>query len=331
MELVFPDGKGKLDRIGRSAFGHCKNLRRMNKLPAGLTKLDEHAFNQCERIEGELIIPSSIERVGTACFGHCYSITSVVFEPSSATLELRHGSFRHCTGLTTAVLPQKLSLIPGYCFEGCTALVDIPIPGTVQIIQMKAFYHCSSLQSVDLPENVTSILAGAYAECTALSSVTIRASSLPPRFILFVPNPSLILRTFIPNIFQGCPALSSFQIYPWQWPCLFAAMQNDPSFIFKFLRDYHYQMDRYVQWNEHRRTTSIITVPSSAVMTVTATAMPTTAQISIEISGPLENNSISSNRDDDNDTDEPQTTGTTSPVVEVIIIVLYLIYVIFRF
>ena len=242
VELVFPHGS-KIIRIGKHAFAYCKNLRRINKLPVGLEKLDYHAFNHCERIEGMLIIPYSVAQVCFSCFGYCASITSVVFEPAPPTttpadVDLQQRVFEYCIGITTVQLPKFLRAIQFCCFEGCTALVDIPIPGTVLDVSIRSFNGCSSLQSIDLPESVTAIHEKAYMNCTALESVTIRhASSSLERF--------LRLDT---NIFQGCTALSIIRIHPWLFPKLLQSMYNDPNFLFQFMRDYHSQMDQYVQW-----------------------------------------------------------------------------------
>ena len=71
------------------------------------------------------------------------------------------------------ILPDGLTSIGDYAFDGCSSLTSITIPNTVTSIGDYAFIHCSSLTSVTLGNSVTSIGKEAFKDCSSLTSITI--------------------------------------------------------------------------------------------------------------------------------------------------------------
>ena len=231
VEIVYPEGKNsKLLRIDRLAFQNCYNLQLMNPFPDGLMELGKYAFSDCWSLQGRITIPSSILFVRGLCFAGSKAITSVVFESSTATttvLELEDYIFQFCKELLSVRLPNNLTVISRGCFDGCCLLIDVPIPRTVRTIRFGAFENCA-LSAVDLPERVIAIAGEAYCGCSSLVSVTIRSSSSNIQFG--------------DNIFDGCSSLSIIKVYPWHFPKIFASMQRDSLFIYKFFHKYQYQI-----------------------------------------------------------------------------------------
>ena len=213
-----------LRTIGERAFQCCTILRRINELlnQGGVIRLGKMAFDGCESIERELIIPSSVLWVGEWCFCECTSITSVVFEPSmtGAVVVIEQKAFFQCTELSSATLPPTLERIPRYCFGRCDALINVPIPPNVVELEIRSFRWCTSLPSIDLPESVDAIGEETFQNCTALTTVTIRTKSFELRMG--------------DNIFGGCPALRTIQMYPWHWGKLLTSMKNDATFLDNF-------------------------------------------------------------------------------------------------
>ena len=225
IELVFAENSC-LTEIGWCAFQGCKNLQRMNAFPVGLLRLRQSAYGGCVSLPGELLIPCTVVRVDRFCFQKCGRITSVVFHnnptPSANPVELGRCVFAYCRELQSAQLPQNIVLIPEYAFYACTSLLNIPLPLSVEEIEDYAFYRCFSLQSINLPERTIRIGDQAYKNCTSLEQVTIRA----------------IEAHYGQDVFTNCPALSTIQVFPSLWTQLFESMQNDPSFLFHFVRKY---------------------------------------------------------------------------------------------
>ena len=153
-------------------------------------------------------------------------------------------------------LPQNMVSLPIGCFRGCCSLIYIPIPVKVRYICYESFKGCTSLTSIDLSENIELIETEAYANCTSLVRVTIRSSSLNLRIG--------------EHVFGGCSALSSMTVFPSVWSQLFESMNNEgpPNFIYKFLRDYHYQIHRLIEW---KKADGTVLGPSSSVSFINAT------------------------------------------------------------
>ncbi|MBR6189964.1 MAG: leucine-rich repeat protein [Prevotella sp.] len=81
-------------------------------------------------------------------------------------------------GCKNTVIPDGVTTIGKYAFDGCTGLTSIEIPASVTSIGEYAFQSCYSLSSVEISASVTSIGEYAFSSCIDLASVTIYAPSL---------------------------------------------------------------------------------------------------------------------------------------------------------
>ncbi len=77
------------------------------------------------------------------------------------------------SALTSVTIPNSVTYIEMYAFDGCTSLTSVTIPGSVTSIGTGVFMGCSSLTSVTLSEGVRSISSQMFYGCHALTSVTI--------------------------------------------------------------------------------------------------------------------------------------------------------------
>src|SRR5690554_1156247 len=71
------------------------------------------------------------------------------------------------------VIPDGVTVIGEWAFDGSYFLESIHIPESVTTIEMGAFYECSSLRSLLIPKSVTLIEDGAFFECYSLSEITV--------------------------------------------------------------------------------------------------------------------------------------------------------------
>ncbi|MDE7376667.1 MAG: leucine-rich repeat domain-containing protein [Muribaculaceae bacterium] len=143
-----------------------------------MTKQGDYV-NPGNAVEGELTIPA-IAKDGDIE----YSVTAVGFS-----------SFRHCTGVTSVLLPQSVSSIGDEAFIGCSNLTSIDIPSTVSKIGDSVFEECISLESATIPNSVTSIGIAAF-----------RSSGLKA---IEIPNSVTII---CDNAFDGCYGLTQVTI-----------------------------------------------------------------------------------------------------------------------
>ena len=76
------------------------------------------------------------------------------------------------------VIPDSVTDIEQYAFEGCTSLSDITLPDSLTSIGLSAFESCTALTDIALPDSLTYIDGLAFANCTSLKTVTVPALSL---------------------------------------------------------------------------------------------------------------------------------------------------------
>jgi hypothetical protein len=130
-----------------------------------------------------------------AAFGNCTSLTSVTI-PDSVT-EIGVFVFNGCTSLTGIYVDENN---PNYssdsfgvlfnksqseivCVPG--AIVEYAIPNTVEKICDNAFAYCESLKSVTIPNSVKTIDDNAFAHCTTLTNVAIPSSVTKINYFAF--------------------------------------------------------------------------------------------------------------------------------------------------
>ena len=128
-------------------------------------------------------------------------------------------AFDGCSGLTAVNIPNSVTSIGEYAFSYCSGLTAVNIPNSVTSIGESAFWDCSGLTSVNIPNSVTSIELYAFYRCSGLTSVTIPNSVTSIGEYAFSDCSGLTSVT-IPNsvtyigwyAFKGCSGLTSVTI-----------------------------------------------------------------------------------------------------------------------
>ena len=191
--------------IGEQAFSGCKSLTSVT-IPDSVTSIGKFAFRGCASLTS-VTIPNSVTSIGDGAFASCTSLTGirvtegnshyssdasgVLFNKDKTTLVQCPGAFsgsyaipdsvtsigkfafEGCTSLTSVTIPNSVTSIGDSAFCNCTSLTSVTIPDSVTSIGGWAFYYCTSLTSVTIPDGVTSIGGWAFYNCTSLTSVTI--------------------------------------------------------------------------------------------------------------------------------------------------------------
>ncbi len=90
-------------------------------------------------------------------------------------------AFLNCSGLSSIVLPNTVTTIGNFAFEGCSSLTgDLTIPNTVTSIGRCAFEGCSGLSgSLTIPESVATIGEYAFYSCNGFNSIICLAETPP--------------------------------------------------------------------------------------------------------------------------------------------------------
>ena len=174
----------------------------------------------------------------------CRDACGDIIIPDSVTC-IGGWAFDGCKELTSVTIPDGVTSIWDCAFWGCTSLTSICIPDSVTRIGKLAFRGCTGLTSVTIPDSVTSIGTYAFWECTNLTSVTIPNSVTSIDACAFCGCTSLT-EVIIPDSVTSIDACAFCEC-----PKLKSREANYKAFKLKkgklFCRDYEYTPNK---WSE---------------------------------------------------------------------------------
>lgn len=134
-----------------------------------VTSIKSSAFEYCISLPS-ITIPNSVTSIGDAAFNGCTGLTEVNITDLSAWYKINFGNsnanplhYAHHlklngTEVTNLVIPNDITEIKQYAFDGCTGLTSVAIPNSVTSIGEYAFKSCTGLTSVTIPNSVTTII-----------------------------------------------------------------------------------------------------------------------------------------------------------------------------
>ncbi len=195
-------------RIEDGAFYECYSLTNVI-IPDSVTSIGRWVFFGCSSLES-ISIPDSVTSIGERAFYGCNSLSSISVDTSNPSYSSdEHGVLfnKDKTELiqypigntrTSYVIPDSVTNISDYAFEGCATLTSITIPDSVTNIGRDAFYNTpiyddntnweknvlyiddclikakSSLSGAYSVKDGTRVIAdNAFYSCRSLTSVTI--------------------------------------------------------------------------------------------------------------------------------------------------------------
>ena len=253
--VTIPDS---VTKIMANAFYNRDSLTTV-QLGEGVTSIGATAFNDCDGLTA-VYIPASVTSISasstsTGPFYGCnstlkifcgasakgsgwgnywnyyapgstvgtgYSLTVVYDVPASEfgfwstldtakeTIEIPDGitaipsyTFQGMSGVKKVIIPDSVTTISAYAFSGCSGLTEIEIPGSVTTIGNHAFNNCSTLTEIVIPEGVQTIGEYAFSGCTGLVKVTFPTTLTLCDYNAFY-NCTAVTEVHIPSIAEWC-------------------------------------------------------------------------------------------------------------------------------
>ena len=142
--------------IGNYSFSHCFALVSV-ELPSSLVEIGESAFYSSAL--SSVTIPHFVSIIKTLAFGNCSNLTSINVDSNNAhytsvngilfdKLKTRLIQFPAGLGQTHNAIPNSVTTIGNYAFEGCVHLTSITFPNNITSIGIAPFYYCTNLEYI---------------------------------------------------------------------------------------------------------------------------------------------------------------------------------------
>ncbi len=193
--VVLPSNRG-ITSIGAAFKGNDKIT--YVKLPAGVTALQDDAFNNCYNLQG-IYLPKEMQTIGNNAFYRCTGLLKVAVPKQVSSIG--NGAFYGNSKLFMIYMQDadysSLVSIGDQAFYECRALEQFcsdqgfVIPGKLESIGASAFYGCRSVRTIDFGENVKTIGESAFQGCNSLRELVLSSR----------------METIPKNAFSGCDQL----------------------------------------------------------------------------------------------------------------------------
>ena len=214
--------------IGNYAFEYCENITSVT-IPDSVTSIGFRVFSNCTSLTS-ITIPNSVTSISGEAFENCTSLTAINVASENSNYVSVNGVLYNKDKTTIICypagkkdnnykIPDSVTEIDDYAFNGCISLSSVTIPNSVTSIGVYAFEYCASLKSITIPDSVPLVGPGAFSNCTNLTSVTIQNG------VMYIGNEAFANCTSLTGItipdsvtwigrysFGGCTSLTSITI-----------------------------------------------------------------------------------------------------------------------
>lgn len=172
-----PDG---IRVIGSGAFANLRELSPATfVIPDSVVEIEDGAFGDNDKLES-INIPASVTSIGTRVFAGCNNLNTITVDEENeyysdngdgTLIEIETNTILR--GTNTSTIPDYITKIDDYAFEGCNELDGVTVPEGVTYIGEQAFSYCYSLSAINIPAATTFIGEDAFIFCEDLRTITV--------------------------------------------------------------------------------------------------------------------------------------------------------------
>ncbi len=248
-KVTIPD---TVKAIPSGTFSNCEKITSV-EIPDSVTEIASDAFSGCKEIKELIIadgsktitakmiickdtvekitIPDSVTSIESSAFTDCVKLSEINVKDNNTTYCSKDGvlynkdmtelikcpaymgktekfkipdsvtsindyAFEGCTEITNIIIPSGINKIGNSAFAGCEKIVETEIPNTVTVIGNNTFSGCKKLKNIKIPDTVTVISDNAFKDCSSLEGITIPSGTT----------------TIGANAFTGCAALTAVSV-----------------------------------------------------------------------------------------------------------------------
>ena len=158
-----------VESIESRAFEGCTKLASID-IPNSMTTIGNFAFYNCKELTS-VKIPKSVTSIGVGAFASCEGLASITVDKDNPNYNSRNNcnciieteSNTLVAGCMNSVIPNTITAIGNYAFEGCQGLTSVVIPKTVTSLGSNAFDFCDNITDITyLTETPSKINASGY-------------------------------------------------------------------------------------------------------------------------------------------------------------------------
>ena len=124
-------------------------------IPESVTEIGRFAFRDCNELTS-ITIPKNVKKIDVLAFARRSALKSIIVTENNVIYDSRNNcnaiietnSNTLIIGCSTTIIPESVTKIGGFAFDGCNGLTSITIPDCVTEISPLAFRGCSNLKDV---------------------------------------------------------------------------------------------------------------------------------------------------------------------------------------
>ena len=168
-DIQLPDS---LTEIGGDAIYRHAALKSIT-FPKGMTSFNtsRETFGDCKALE-EITFEGAVTELGQV-YRYCKGLKSITI-PDTVT-SIVDWAFQGCSQITEVTFPDSVTSLGDSIFDGCTALNKVTLPNKLETLG-STFWDCSGLTELTLPNTLKTIGDSAFGYCTGIQELVIPAS-----------------------------------------------------------------------------------------------------------------------------------------------------------